>query len=82
MSALCHGYEIVCPDGVVRHYPYHNKGDADCDAGLYSPARHGCGLRKYDALKPDDPRGLCPQGDHAVRPVAFAHPEHSERGSA
>jgi hypothetical protein len=25
----CAGWEIVCPDGRVRDYPYHNKGDAE-----------------------------------------------------
>jgi hypothetical protein len=28
----CLGFEIVCPDGLSRHYPYHNEGDARCDA--------------------------------------------------
>lgn len=78
MTALCHGYEIVCPDGVVRHFPYHNEGDADCDAKSY--ATRGCGVRDYDRLKPGDPRGPCPQGGHTVRPRAFTHPEHGARG--
>lgn len=78
MTALCHGYEIVCPDDVVRHHPYHNKGDADCDAGVYT--KRGCGVRGYDRLRPEDPRGACPQGGHTVRPIAFTHPEHSEHG--
>lgn len=25
-------YEIVCPDGKVRHFPYTNQGDAVVDA--------------------------------------------------
>lgn len=25
-------FEIVCPDGLVRRYPYHNRDDAHSDA--------------------------------------------------
>lgn len=35
-------WEIVCPDGRVRHLPYANKGDADCDAEVCD--ERGCQL--------------------------------------
>ena len=45
---LCAGYEIVCPDGRVRHYPYHNEGDAKCDAGVCD--ERGCSPYSDDPL--------------------------------
>ena len=65
---LCSGYEIVCPDGQTRHYPYHNLGDAECDAGSYTArgcARWKKGVRSLIAE--------CPQGEHTVRPIMFQH---------
>lgn len=58
------GWEVVCPDERVRHLPYHNRGDAKCDADVYSEAcpRHSTG---YDPLEPVLPP--CPQGVHRVR---------------
>lgn len=76
---LCAGYEIVCPDGRVRHYPYHNEGDAESDARTYTRKQH-C------RVEPDDPRGWgdppCPQGEHTTRPIAMMHPQAPEVGSA
>jgi len=81
MSVLCHGYEIACPDGHVRRYPYHNKGDADSDARRVNAK--GC-LRLGGAFKKSSPleEALppCPGGEHVVRPIAFTHPQHNERG--
>lgn len=34
------GYEVVCPDGRIRHMPYHNEGDARCDAGVNTERGH------------------------------------------
>ena len=70
MTAICNGHEIVCPDGRVRHYPYHNKGDADADAKHASTK--GCSFFKNKSrLETSQPP--CPSGKHKTRPVAFAH---------
>jgi hypothetical protein len=56
----CLGFVILCPDGKQRGYPYHNKGDADFDAGAYTEkgrCRH---------------KG-CTVGKHTVEPVMFRH---------
>jgi hypothetical protein len=29
---LCQGFEVVCPDGLVRGYPFHSLGDAESEA--------------------------------------------------
>jgi len=82
MTALAQGFEILCPDGQRRHFPYHNRGDADSDARAYSRGSPGCGLRSFDRLPDGDPRGACPQGPHTVEPCAFTCPEHERRGDA
>ena len=67
MSKLAGGWEVVCPDGTVRHFPYHNYGDADCDADCFSNRLVVC--------------VGCPGGVHTVRPVVFDDTP-SERGRA
>ena len=70
----CVGWEIVCPDGSVRHHPYHNEGDARSDARTCS--RRDC--EADDELNPVAARlPPCPQGVHSVRLTAFLH---SNRG--
>lgn len=76
----CIGYEIVCPDGRVRHFPYHNEGDATCDAECYTERRN-CGEFAGPGCPPEWSDPPCPQGEHTARPVPFTHGE-SERGSA
>lgn len=74
MTALHQGYELVCPDGKVRVHPYHNEGDAECDAQTLS--ERGC---------VPDPIGhypLCPGGHHRVRPILMSCPEHPAVGEA
>ncbi len=66
---LCSGYEIVCPDGRVRHYPYHNEGDADCDARVHS--ERVCRTFHDDPPEWNDPP--CPQGNHTVRAILLVH---------
>lgn len=70
-----HGYEIVCPDGRVRHYPYHNKGDALSTARTVSdPAWHGERGACRIAPNPsplEESQPPCPGGKHTVRPVTF-----------
>lgn len=62
------GYEVVCPDGRVRRYPYHNEGDATCDAEVMSEdPRCRCIPGEKFVLA----YGECPQGLHAVRPIQF-----------
>ena len=64
------GYEVVCPDGRIRHMPYHNEGDARCDASVNTERGH-----RYSPGNPPewyDPP--CPGGKHVVRPIV-ASPE-------
>lgn len=51
-------WEIVCPDGGVRHMPYTNEEDAAFDADLCT--EEGCQLYP-------DTLGGCPGGEHFVR---------------
>lgn len=66
----CVGYEIVCPDGRVRRYPYHNQGDAESDARRMN--QKGC-WRLGGAFKRPSPLELtapkCRGGTHRVRPM-------------
>ena len=60
------GWEIVCPDGKIRHYPYTNFDDAEFDAKLAAKGR----CRFY--LEPNElevTHGPCPGGPHGVRPA-------------
>ena len=74
--SLAVGWEVVCPDGVVRHYPYHNEGDARCDAEVLT--RRGC---SPDPLP--GPGGIphppCSGGAHTYRLVAFVEPRADKR---
>jgi hypothetical protein len=84
----CAGYEVVCPDGRVRHMPYHNLGDAESTARVAS--RYAVGELAHDVRAGcrcwPEPSRLelshppCDGGPHTVRPIAFTHGEHSERG--
>ena len=65
-------WEVVCPDGDVRHYPYHNRGDAEAHADRASDpswfARRGCRLAPKPAPL-EASRPPCPGGRHEARPV-------------
>lgn len=62
-----HGWEIECPDGRVRHYPYTNLADAEFDARLCDD--RGCRLfAQPNELEKSLPP--CPGGAHGVRPCA------------
>ena len=64
---LSSGFELVCPDGLVRHFPYVNQLDAESDARF---AQHR-GCRFYDTpSRLEREAGPCPGGEHAVRPRA------------
>lgn len=55
---------IVCPDARVRHYPYHNEGDARVDADLCE--RNGCQF--YPTPNPMEASSPpCPGGAHTVQ---------------
>lgn len=70
MGHICAGWEVVCPDGCVRHFPYHNLGDAECDAEVFAEGRCELGLESRSS---EANRSACPQGRHAVRSVMLAH---------
>lgn len=67
------GYEVICPDGKARHYPYFNEGDANFEAEHI--IKNGCSSL-------NDPvrtiKTVCPGGTHTVRPLVFELPEHTE----
>lgn len=65
------GYEIVCPDGSMRHYPYHHLGDATCDADVWSEGDGRCVCDDEFTVS----LGSCPGGAHTVRPASFDVPD-------
>lgn len=72
MAPLCTGYEVVCPDGRVRDYPYHNLGDAESTARLATKRQ----CRLYPEPSPLElSQPPCPEGEHVVRVVGFQEPE-------
>lgn len=71
----CLGWEVVCPDGYVRHHPFHNEDDAHAMAVRATSKR--CRGARTLALAIEPP---CPGGLHTVRVVAM-HAE-PESGSA
>ena len=57
-------FEIVCPDGFVRHFSYANRSDAESDARL--AADRSCRFHsKPNRL--EEAFGACPGGVHSVR---------------
>lgn len=73
MTLLTNGWEIVCPDDRVRHYPYHNYDDAKCDAKIYSERQCADYFEEPSPLELAQPK--CPEGIHTVRPIAFRPPQ-------
>lgn len=80
MSMRCTGWRVVCPDGLYRHNPYHNEGDAIGHAQLASDpawfAERGCRLapkptQRQQAMSP------CSGGRHAVEPMLVEHADVS-----
>ncbi len=84
-SACC-SWEVVCPDGRVRHYPYHNLGDAESTARIASKSgvapgeRVGCRMwpepSPLEAAQPP-----CPGGSHTVRPIHLGQAK-AQRGQS
>lgn len=80
----CVGWEVICPDGIRRHYPYHNEDDAKDHADLASDAswfaKRGCRLApKPSPLELSKPP--CPGGHHEARAMMLEHAS-VERGEA
>lgn len=76
---LCTGYEVVCPDGRVRDYPYHNLGDAESTARLATKRQ----CRLYPEPSPLElSQPPCPEGEHVVRVVVFQEPQEAVIGQA
>ena len=63
---VCYGWEIVCPDGKVRHYPFHDEDDAKAEAMLASSQRCRLWSAPSDLETSQPP---CPEGEHTVRLV-------------
>lgn len=65
-------WQIVCPDGLVRHFPYVNDTAARYDANART--EHGCRLSaKMNKLEAAHPP--CPGGEHTIRRVPRPPPE-------
>lgn len=65
MKSALHAWEVVCPDGLVRHLPYINRGDALCDAEVYSD--EGCRGRSARRNPLQLQQAPCPEAKHRVR---------------
>ncbi len=67
----CAGWEVVCPDGRVRDYPYHNEGDAESMARAMT--KRQCRIwKEADPIELSQPP--CPEGKHTVRAISFECP--------
>lgn len=64
-----HSWEVVCPDGRVRDYPYTNEGDAESMAQAKGRYRCQCYPEPGEIETSQPP---CPEGEHAIRRVAGA----------
>lgn len=62
------GWEIVCPDGKVRHYPYINFEDAEFDAKTAASGK--CQFYPTPGAL-EVQHGPCPGGPHGLRPTAL-----------
>lgn len=67
------GWELVCPDGGVRHFPYAEKGDAEYDSTLC--AEEGCQIFP-ESYSLEAARPPCVGGPHRV--VARENPPRLE----
>lgn len=79
-TSACKGWEVVCPDGRVRTYPYHNREDAEDHAEVVSDpewfAERQCRL----APEPSPlelSQSACCGGPHRVRPIQAIHQEET-----
>ena len=67
-------WEVVCPDGGVRHFPYADKSDAEYDATLC--AEEGCQIYPESQwLEPKRPP--CSGGKHRIVRARSSHQEIS-----
>jgi hypothetical protein len=83
-NGICAGWEVCCPDGIRRHNPYHNLGDAEAHARRASDpnwfAKRGCRLApKPGRLEREAPP--CSGGEHKAVPIIVQH-ARGERGIA
>lgn len=84
----CSGFEIVCPDGNVRHYPFHHEDDAKAMANAATRNKKAQDHDKRPGCSPwSEPSDLelrhppCAGGHHTVRPTGFIH-SNKEKGKA
>jgi hypothetical protein len=57
-------WEIVCPDGHVRHLPYMERKEAEFEADL-------CDDRGCEWLAPFAAEAQCPGVPHRIRPASL-----------
>ena len=79
VSIMCSGWEVVCPDGRVQHYPFHNQDDAE-GAANWATTRRCQPSPDPDELVTSQPP--CPNGAHRVRALADLHEQSTRRGEA
>lgn len=63
-EAESYPFEIVCPDGFVRHFSYSHRGDAESDAKVATAS--SCQFFK-SPNRLELAFGTCPGGVHSVR---------------
>ena len=66
MSRLATGWEVICPDGRVRHYPYLSREHAEAEAGRLD---HACGNTRARPTALETSQPPCPGGRHVARPA-------------
>lgn len=72
----CIGYEVVCPDGLVRSYPYHDKDGAESHVKHANDPAWFANRRCRLAPKPSElesSKPPCQGGEHHVRPILMQH---------
>lgn len=65
------GWEVVCPDGRMRHYPFHNEGDAASEARRATAKSCHHPRLKQSTLELSQPP--CPEGEHVARALPEVH---------
>lgn len=69
LEGTLYPFEIVCPDGFSRHFPYANEEDAESDARVAEQS--SCQFFPHPN-RLELAFGPCPSGKHTVRKKAEA----------
>lgn len=84
---IAEGYEVVCPDGLVRSYPHHNAEDAWAAARDMTEGRKGAGHDGRPGCSPwpasselELKHPPCKGGVHGVRKTVAAYTSTTYKG--